>query len=222
MRAAGLLAVLTAAAAIGGCAHEVAGPEALIPTEKYGIQVTTHPQQIAIGLHRDGLSVTQRAALGQFVSQWREDGGGLVTVRLPADGADRRTAYRMQTEAMAYLVQLGVPHERLQVAGYAPGGAPNPPLLASYDRYEAQGPNCSGGWAKIAAGFKNGVYDHFGCAMAANTAAQVANPRDFLAPAVVTPADDVRREIVLGKYRNGQATATEKDAQADGKVSDSQ
>jgi pilus assembly protein CpaD len=224
VRAAALLA-LVGATGLSACAYN-ADPGAtlraqqLLPTEQYGIKVTSHPQQIALGLHASGLTATQEAALGQFVSEWRSDGGGAVTLRTPTDGPDPQVARRMQDQAAAYLVKLGVPMERLVVTGYASQRAPGAPLLASYDHFEATGPNCSGGWSSLGPSNANTPYGHFGCAVTANIAVQVANPRDFLAPAVETPADDGRREVVLDKYRQGQVTSTAKDTQANGTVSD--
>ncbi|WP_174299862.1 CpaD family pilus assembly protein [Caulobacter sp. S45] len=222
IRGASLPAILAAAAALAGCAAD-SNPQslALTPTEHYGLTVTSHPEQIAIGLHRSGLSITQKAALAQFVSQWRDDGGGMVSVRSPTDGADPSTARHMQDEASAYLIKLGVPRERLQVSGYASNRAPGAPLLASYDRFEAQGPNCSGGWADLTATGHNSTFGHFGCAVTSNIAAQIANPRDLVAPAVMTPGDNVRRSMVLDKYRKGEVTSSAKDDQADGKTSSS-
>jgi pilus assembly protein CpaD len=223
-RGAALLA-LVGAAGLSACAYDpnparTLHAQELVPTEQYGIKVTSHPQQIALGLHAGGLSATQEAALGQFVSEWRSDGGGAVTLRAPTDGPDPRAARRMQDEAVAYLVKLGVPAERLVVAGYASQRAPGAPLLASYDHFEAIGPNCSGGWGSLGPTNANTPYDHFGCAVTANIAAQVANPRDFLAPAVETPADNGRRQVVMDKYRQGQVTSSSKDTQANGTVSD--
>ena len=217
----GATAVLGAAALAGCASHAPMGPVALTPTEQYGVQVTSAPEQIALGLHPAGLTVTQQAALGQFVSRWRDNGGGPVSVRAPVDAADPGSARRMQAQAAAYIVKLGVPAESLQVSGYVSNRAPGAPLLASYDRFEARGPNCSGAWGSLTTTGGNRVYDHFGCSLSANVAVQVANPRDFLAPAVETPADDGRREIVLDKYRKGEVTSSAKDDQANGKVSDS-
>ena len=216
-------AILTGAAALAGCTADT-NPQtlALTPTEHFGITVTSRPEQIAIGLHRSGLTATQKAALGQFVSQWRDDGGGVVSVRTPVDGGDPAMARRMQDEASAYLIQLGVPRERVQVSGYASNRAPGAPLLASYERFEAQGPNCSSGWADLTATGHNSTFGHFGCAVTANIAAQIANPRDLIAPAVMTPGDNVRRAQVLDKYRKGEVTSSAKDDQADGKTSASQ
>ena len=223
IRGGALATALLASMALTACAssHAPPGPVALTPTEQYGVQVTSAPEQIALGLHAGGLSTTQQAALGQFVSRWRDNGGGPVSLRAPVDAADPAAARRMQDEAVAYIVRLGVPAERLQVAGYVSNHATAAPLLASYDRFEAHGPNCSGAWGSLTSTGRNGVYDHFGCSVTANFAAQVANPRDFLAPQVETPADDMRREVVLDKYRKGELTASAKDDQANGKVSDS-
>ena len=220
IRGPALAAVLAAAAALAGCAADT-NPQtlSLTPTEHYGVSVTSHPEQIALGLHPAGLSVTQKAALGEFVSRWRDNGGGTVSLRAPFDSAEPGLARRMQNEASAYLVQLGVPGERVQVGGYVSHRAPGAPLLASYDRFEAQGPNCSGGWSDLTSTGHNSTFGHFGCAVTANFAAQLANPRDLVEPAVVTPADNTRRAVVLGKYRKGEVTSSARDDQASGVVS---
>ena len=222
-RSASLAAILAAAAALAGCAADT-NPQtlSLTPTEHYGLTVTSHPEQIAIGLHGGGLSNTQKAALGQFVSEWRDDGGGVISVRAPSDCTDPAMARRMSDEASAYLIQLGVPRERLLVSAYASNRAPGAPLLASYEHFEAHGPNCSAGWGDLTATGHNSTFGHFGCAVTANIAAQIANPRDLIAPAVMTPGDNVRRAVVLDKYRRGETTSSAKDDQADGKTSSSQ
>ena len=227
-RTAALAAALLGGLGLQACTYEppppkgVAKAQPLIPTEQFGVKVTDRPEQIALGLHAAGLSTTQMAALGQFVSEWRDDGGGMVSLRAPADGPNPVMARRMEDQAAAYLVRLGVPRERLRVSGYVSNRAPGAPLLASYEKFEAKGPNCSGGWKNLTTTGSNEVYDHFGCAVTANMAVQIANPRDLLAPAVVTPADNPRRQVVLGKYRRGEVTSSAKDDQADGKVSATQ
>ncbi len=223
--------VLTLTAAIlGGCTVGTPGRNiladqapALTPTEQYGIKVTTAPEQIAIGLHAEGLSANQQAALGQFINGWRENGGGDVIVHAPSDGADPHLARAVADAVQAYIGHLGVPAERLQVAGYVSNGAKDAPVLASYERYVAQGPtDCAHRWDNQLANGANTPSAHFGCAVTANIAAQIANPRDLLAPAVMTPSDNGRREVVMGKYREGAVTSSALDAQASGKVSGDQ
>ena len=217
LRRAGLIAVGLSAMAMAGCQTGLnpngkPGPVALTPTEQFQVKVTSAPEKIALGVHPNGLSPNQKAALSDFVSRWRSDGGGTVLVAAAPGAASISEA----TAAAAYVVQLGVPSERLQMAD-APAGAP---ILLSYERFQAHGPDCTSPWDDLTATGFNRPYNHFGCAVTANIAAQVANPRDFLAPAVVTPADDMRREVVLGKYREGASTSTAADQQASGKVSD--
>ncbi len=220
MTRAALAGIVAATAVLAGCAADT-NPQnlSLTPTEHFGVQIASHPEQLALGLHASGLSVAQKAAIGQFVSQWRDDGGGPVSVRAPLDSASPAVARRMQDEASAYMAQLGVPRERLKMAGYVSHHNPSAPLLASYDRFDAQGPNCSGGWSNLTSTGHNSTFGHFGCAVTANLAAQIANPRDLVAPAVETPADNTRRAFIMTKYRQGAITSSAKDEQANGSVS---
>jgi pilus assembly protein CpaD len=55
--------------------------------------------------------------------------------------------------------------------------------------------------------------------MAANLAAQVANPEDLLRPRDSTPDRRGPRDVVLGKYRKGEVTSSAKDDQANGSIS---
>jgi pilus assembly protein CpaD len=93
------------------------------------------------------------------------------------------------------------------------------PVLASFQRLTAVGPDCRGGWDDITSSATNEPYSHFGCAVTANFAAQLADPRDLIAPVDLAPGDTTRREVVLGKYREGQITSSVKDTQASGAAS---
>ena len=47
-------------------------------------------------------------------------------------------------------------------------------------------------------------------------AAQIADPRDLVDPSGLAPGDNVRRQVVLSKYREGKTTSSDKDSQANG------
>ena len=196
-------------------------PTVLVPTEQYAVKVTSAPEQIAIGLHPQGLSANQQAALSEFVSRWRDDGGGLMTMKIADDPQSLALTRRMEVQVSNYLIKLGLPAEQLRLSGYHAGGAVSP-VLISYERYTAEHTQCGLDWENLTATKNNTPYKQFGCSMTANMAAMVANPRDMLAPAVVTPADDLRREVVLGKYRKGEVTSSAKDDQADGRSTSTQ
>jgi pilus assembly protein CpaD len=189
-----------------------------LPTEHFSAQVEETPEQIALGVHAEGLSANQQAALADFVGRWRQAGGGVIVVKAPADAADADQARSMSYAVQSQLQAMGVPSERIQLAAYASGGG-RAPVLASFEKLTAQGPDCSGGWDNLTSTNSNEPYKHFGCALTANIAAQIADPRDLVSPPGLAPADNTRRQIVLGKYREGKVTASEKDNQASGAVS---
>ena len=91
-------------------------------------------------------------------------------------------------------------------------------MIVGFQRFVAQGPTC-GEFGNLARSAGNTPYDNFGCAIAANIAAQVANPEDLLTPRDMTPADAARRGTVMTKYRAGEPTSTAADKQASGQVS---
>ena len=192
--------------------------QAVLPTEQYAVKVSERPEELALGVHAEGLSTRQLNALTDFVSGWRSAGGGVMVVRSPADSADGETAKSMTYAVQSQLEGLGVPSDHIQLASYN-AGVPHGPVVASYQRLTAQGPDCRGGWDDVANTMTSTPYTHFGCAITANMAAEVADPRDFVSPSPLAAGDLTRREVVLGKYRDGKVTASEKDDQASGAVS---
>jgi pilus assembly protein CpaD len=212
-------AAVLAATALAGCASTGGNqPDpAITPTQQYSVQVDEAPDQLALAAHADGLSLTQRAALVSLVSRWRSSpGAGDLAVQTPAGGSDAAAA-RTSADVLAALHAMGVPAARIRTGDYeGPSGAP---VLASYTRLEARGPDCRHGWGNLTSTGSNRPSSHFGCAVTANFAAQIADPRDILAPAPDEPGDGGRRDVVLGKYRAGEVTSTAADAQATGAVS---
>jgi pilus assembly protein CpaD len=213
-----LLPCLLAAGLLQACAHDSDGPrshvaEALTPTEQFPIEVRQDPDEVRLAIHERGLSEGQQAALMALVDRWRETGGGPVTVRAPRGPGDAQaSAYANQ--AAQTLVDLGVPGAQIQMAGYQPKDPKGPPpLIVGFSSYQAVGPQC-GHWDNLTSTGSNKPYANFGCANSANIAAQIANPRDLIAPRAMDPADATRRSVVLDHYRKGEITSTAKDDQA--------
>ena len=191
---------------------------AVTPTEHYAVKVEDNPDQVALAVHAEGVSAHQQLALADFAARWRDAGGGVVVVKLPADAANADKAKSMAYAVQSQLEGLGVPPDRIQLAAYQ-AGTPNGPVLASFMRLTAHGADCSGPWDNLTSTMNNEPYQHFGCSITANFAAQTADPRDFITPPALAAADDVRRQTVLTKYRDGKQTSSEKDDQASGAVS---
>jgi pilus assembly protein CpaD len=221
MRRLPALTLLAAITVLGACAH---GPQsdltAATPLDAWAnkIQVTAQPDEIRLGSHQSGLSGPQTAALAALADRWLQAEGREILIQSPDKSSDPAGAYRVWTESRDFLVRQGVPARSIRVAGYPADTASAQPIIVGYQAFVAQGPTC-GSFGNMARSAGNTPYDNFGCAMAANIAAQVANPQDLLSPRDMTPADAARRGVVIGKYRNGDPTSTAADKQASGQVS---
>jgi pilus assembly protein CpaD len=86
--------------------------------------------------------------------------------------------------------------------------------------YRAQKLDCNQTWENLSATGKNQVYQNFGCAVTANLAAQIADPRDIAHPEAPTPTDATRKSTVLDNYRQGKITSSAVDDNAKGTISD--
>jgi pilus assembly protein CpaD len=192
------------------------GPPPITPTERYSMKVQEHPEQMAFAPHADGLSDAQRAALSVYAQGWLADGGGPISIATPKDGGD--AASRVAWAVKARLQAMGVADEDIQVAAYDADHA-GAPVLIAYQRFEAVVPKCNQSWTNLAATRNNDTQKNFGCALTANMAAQIENPRDIKTPHAVEASDATRRETVLGHYRKGESTATKSDDQNAGKAS---
>jgi pilus assembly protein CpaD len=211
------LALLSACASTGGT-EKAAAP--LTGTEIWAdrVKVDAHPDEILLAPHAGGLSPNQLQALDGLLGRWLEAEGREILIIAPIGGADSDVAGHMAAAARQRLLALGAPAGAVRITGYDAGGQPGAPLKVGFLRYKAEIPKC-GSWENITSTRDNKPYDNFGCAVAANIAAQVANPEDLLGPRASTPADAGRRDTVFGKYRKGEATASAKEDQANGAVS---
>lgn len=216
---------LTIAAALSGCASPTPGLDRnaarpLTPTTQYAFQVDRTPLDLALAVHVEGLSPKQQLALTDFVNRYGDNGGGELLVKAPVNSSgDPAMGRRTADLAISFIEHLGVSAERVRLGAYDAAHTPNAPVIASFERFEAKATDCAHQWDNLVATKNNDASKHFGCVVTSNMAVLVANPRDLVIPANVDPSDNSRRQVVLGKYRQGQVTASAQDDQASGKVS---
>lgn len=193
------------------------GPSKLAATDTQQwmdrIKVTSAPDEIVLAPHATGLSSNQSAALEALMGRWLQAEARELVVTAP------NNAGAMATQIRDRLVTLGAPGSRVRVVGFNPTGPDDDTIRVGFLRYEAEKLKCGQRWENLAATRDNEPYDNFGCALAANLAAQVANPEDLIRPRDTTPVDNGRRETVLGLYRKGDVTSSKKDEQASGSIS---
>lgn len=219
-----LLVLPLAAAALTACASPAPPAGALAeprtPTEIWKAQVAAQPTEIRLAVHARGLSPHQSDALGVFAADWRATGGhGPVTLQAPVGGPDSGAVSQASEAVRVALGGYGVPASAIRIVGYEASGNAGAPLIVGRESYAVTVPACGQEWTNISHSANNEVQPNFGCAVTANMAAQIANPADLLGPSATTPADAERRSVVLDKYRKGEPTASSRDDQATGTVS---
>ena len=214
------LTAACALVALSGCATQTpAQPPALValtPTEQYSIEVAPALDEILLA-PSGGLSPAQEAAVADLAARWREYGEGPIVVHGASAGPASQTA---QSAAQA-LEAFGVPAPFIQIASFeAAADAPAAPVRVGFTRLQATAPACAGLWGDMVRTQANEPYKAFGCAVTANVAAQIADPRDLLGAKATGPADAVRRSVVLDKYRKGESTGSERNDDDRGYVSE--
>ncbi|RZJ03985.1 MAG: pilus assembly protein CpaD [Brevundimonas sp.] len=188
----------------------------LTPLARYSLQVEPGLDRIALAVHDQGLSNNQRDAISQLAARYSASGYGAVKVEAPAgeDPAAVQQAYAVR----AALQSAGVPGDRIEIAAYA---APDPraPVLAGFETVRASIPNCALQGASLGPRYSNQSTANLGCAITANMAAQIADPRDILGARAMTPADSGRAAVVFDNYRKGQASSTPQEFLVNGQIS---
>ena len=201
-----LIAALAASTALAACAAGAgsSAPLPITPTARWALQVEDGLDRIALAVHPTGLSGNQRAALSALAGRFAHAGGDVIVVQAPA-GDDPVTG-EAAWSTRAALQEMGVPGDRIRVESYH---APDPraPILAGFTTVRAHVPRCGAAWESLSRTGSNQSPSNFGCAVNANLAAQIADPRDIAAPRAMTPVDAARRAVVFENYRAGEPTS---------------
>ncbi|MBI1686005.1 CpaD family pilus assembly protein [Caulobacter hibisci] len=228
VRLSATVAGLAALSALAGCAssatEEQRAAALAAPTDtqqwESRVRVETAPDEILLAIHAEGLSQRQAEALDALVARWIEADGREIVVGVPAAGRDGRVSQAMVAAVRERLVDAGATSTTVRVASYDATNEKSPVLRVGYLRHAVVTPRCDQAWGDLTATRRNDAYASFGCAITANIAAQVANPQDLAGPRATTPADAERRDTVMAKYRKGEQTASNRDAQAVGTLSE--
>lgn len=201
------LIAAAASALLAGCVGGPAGgvgPAPLTPTSRFSLQVEPGVDRIALAVREDGVSSNQMMALAELAQRYGLEGQGALRIEAPAgnDVVANDFAFRVKSA----LEQVGAPGHLVQVVAYE---APDvrAPVLVGFETLRAVVPQCGTQWNNLARTNNNETSSNFGCSVTANLAAQIANPRDIVAPRGMTPSDLGRRAVVFDNFRKGEATA---------------
>ena len=195
--------------------HPAPHPEPVLPSSQYAMSADTQVRTLSFRVERD-LSDNQRRALDQVAARaaWTGDQAVDVQIVTSGDPAAMATGRTMAN----YLYAHDVADKDLTLRS-AQDQAPDI-VTVNLVSYRAHRLDCNQSWESLTATGGNTIYGNFGCAVTANIAAQVADPRDLDHAHASQPFDDSRRADVLDKYRQGKITSAEADATAKGNISD--
>ncbi len=160
-----------------------------------------------------GLLPDDSDKLDAFVADFLSRGSGSISISAP-QGPD-------STAIVTYfgnrLYNMGVPRSKILVGTH---DGPEARVEIGFIAYSASTRPC-GDWSENAANTaSNRTAANFGCAVQANIAAQVADPRDLIEMRPTDPADATRRTAVIDAYEKGKPTASEKTKDQSGAVSE--
>lgn len=210
----GALAILLMALPAGGCLRtspRFQEPFALAnPNERYPILVRQGEATLDLAVYRgaDGLTPAQRAKLGGFLGDYRRQKADRLLIKAPSGTANEAATLRAMEDVRIALRQAGISSRTVMLEPYYANGDPAAPLHLSYIRAVAQGPECPDWSENVGRDPQNMPWPNMGCATQANFAAMVDDPNDFIEPRTETPRPGERRDVVWGKYVNGQMTGS--------------
>ncbi|MEJ1967530.1 MAG: CpaD family pilus assembly protein [Rhizomicrobium sp.] len=211
-RVVSLLAVLAA----GSCA----APNS--PDNLFDDPMVNHPIQVAPSYHtlrvpfsapEAGLMPDDAQRFDAFVAGYIQHGNGAISISAP-QGADASAAIEYFGERLA---SAGVARDRILVGTKASADGK---VEIGYIGYEATTAACGDWSTDLSFTADNQVNPNLGCAVQHNIAAQVADPRDLVAPRDMDPGDASRRAVVYDAYRNGKTTGAQTTSDQSGAVSD--
>lgn len=169
----------------------------------------------------DKLDTSERDAVKYFAAAYAEEGHGSVFIQRPANGPNDIAGLRAAADAKAVLLAEGLAFDQIVEGPYDASGRAAAPLLISYKTWEAVAPNCPDiSQISMTNTVSNESMPSFGCALAVNLAAQIADPADLIRHRKMDPADLGRRQVVLTKYRNGEETSSARSDDASGAISE--
>ena len=195
---------------------EAETPAPITPTEQYSLRAENRIEAINLRVEDHGLSENQRRALDQLASKAAWTNGRAIDVQI-ITGNDP-AAIAAGNGIGAYLMGHDVAGE--DMSQYSQDNQPADVVTVNLVYYRAHVDQCNTSWENLAKTGKNETYKNFGCAVTANLAAQVADPRDLAHHAEATPADPGRKATIMDKYRKGDVTSAIQDDQAKGTISD--
>jgi len=199
--------------ALGACASVPEPPADMRPTptvaDLHRIEVTESSERLEVAVNPGDMAISNndRARLHALAGGYLRYGHGALVLSTPSGGANADAASIIANETRRALIDAGVSYAAVAGSSYDASGRADAPIIVSFSRYEARGPECAPLWEQdLAHQSNNQPWESFGCATVSNIAALVEDPADLLRPRAEDARDSGRRDTVMDAYRAGEQT----------------
>ncbi|RIY00956.1 pilus assembly protein CpaD [Aureimonas flava] len=206
-----------AALGLAGCAQRPDASLNFVPDDyraRHPIIVgeATQDLDILVASSETRLTYADLTRVQSFAARFRASRAAVIRIQTPAGTRNAAAAGLVVKDMVRALGREGVPHSRILVSSYdVDAGGEAFPIRLSFNGLTAALDHPCGQWPKdLGDTYQNRNYENFGCASQANLAAQISDPRDLLGPRGMSEIDAERRTTVIGDYRQGNATASER------------
>ncbi len=206
---------------LNACSTAPKNPRGL-PGDQHKISVVQQAERLTLTLApaMGSLTEAQKRTLQGYAAAYLDHGYGPLAISMPQGSDTSSAARRAAQQSQKVLYEAGVDWAIIAQGHYQASGITGSPLLLSFTRYVAHVEGCDGRWRNLATHPGNNESERFGCALAINTAAMIANPYDLIRPSATDPASTARRQTIMNKYIAGEVTGAERTADEKGTVSD--
>ncbi|HET9534019.1 MAG TPA: CpaD family pilus assembly protein [Mesorhizobium sp.] len=220
-----LLAVLLVATSVGGCwrSPRFQAPFTLSnANERHPIAVRQGEVTLDLAVYpsSSGLNESQKDKVANFLADYKSQSSDRLLIRAPSGGPNETAAMRAYDQVRKALRHAGIDPRSVALEPYFGNGDAGAPVRLSYLQVVAVPPDCPDWSENMGRDPQNMPWPNKGCATQNNLAAMMANPEDLLHPRGETARPGERRDVVWGKYKNGQPTISKRDPAEHANASD--
>ena len=192
------------------------------PRELPSVSARAHIQNFVLDVDpRDnGLNWTQNAQLAQIANEYKARGHGPLVIAYPEGTGQTGALVQTVAHVRRSLNEMGLPWQAIHGSTLKNQAGGSPFVQITFRSYVAVADQCPEGWSDMRWANLHNDHPRFGCATAANMAAMVSDPHDFLAPRGQDSVNTGRRQTVIDAYKAGEQTASERNPGESGAVSD--
>lgn len=189
---------------------------AITPGSNYRPSVETLIDSLHFRANLAGITPNQAHALDKVASRADWTLGNPVSLVIVSNNSPQAIA--TAETFRRYLLTHGVADTDLSLQN--DDNQPQDILSLNILSYRTKVITCGENWENLSATRNNVASNNYGCALAANTAAMIADPRDLDTPSTRDFGSAARRDTIMQNYQKGKITSSEVNQASSAKISE--